>query len=71
MKPIVNADVEKYLLEVLPRRDKVLVEMEKLAKRNDIPIIGPAVGRLLYLLATPARRQNARARWWFSGLPSE
>jgi len=51
MKPIVNADVEKYLHAVLPRRDKVLVEMEKLAKRNDIPIIGPAVGRLLYLLA--------------------
>jgi caffeoyl-CoA O-methyltransferase len=51
MKPIVNTDVEKYLHAVLPRRDKVLVEMEKLAKRNDIPIIGPAVGRLLYLLA--------------------
>ncbi|MGA8100883.1 MAG: O-methyltransferase [Candidatus Acidiferrales bacterium] len=51
MKPIVNADVEKYLHAMLPRRDKVLMEMEKLAKRNDIPIIGPAVGRLLYLLA--------------------
>ena len=51
MKPIVNADVEKYLHAVLPRRDKVLEEMEKLAKRNDIPIIGPAVGRMLYLLA--------------------
>jgi predicted O-methyltransferase YrrM len=51
MKPIINPDVEKYLHAVLPRRDKVLVEMEKLAKRDDIPIIGPAVGRLLYLLA--------------------
>jgi predicted O-methyltransferase YrrM len=51
MKPIINTDVEKYLHTVLPHRDKVLVEMEKLAKRNDIPIIGPAVGRLLYLLA--------------------
>ena len=54
MKPIVNSDIEKYLYGVLPRRDSVLAEMEKLAKRDDIPIIGPAVGRLLYLLAKTA-----------------
>jgi len=47
---IVNSRVERYLYAILPRRDVVLTEMEQLAKRRDIPIIGPAVGRLLALL---------------------
>jgi len=29
----------------------VLAEMERYAKKRDIPIIGPAVGRMIYLLA--------------------
>ena len=48
--PITNARVEKYFYGLLPARDAVLREMEALARKNDIPIVGPAVGRLLALL---------------------
>ncbi len=43
--------VEEYIYGILPPRDSVLTEMERLAKQRDIPIIGPAVGRMIYLLA--------------------
>jgi len=48
---IMNPAVEKYIYGLLPARDAVLAEMERYAKRYDVPIIGPAVGRLLYLAA--------------------
>ena len=47
---ITNAAVEKYFYSLLPKRDAVLGEMERVARKNDIPIVGPAVGRLLALL---------------------
>mgnify|MGYP001571293007 CR=1 FL=1 len=47
---ITNAEVEKYFYGLLPKRDAVLHEMERLAKKKNIPIVGPAVGRLLALL---------------------
>src|SRR5713101_6908262 len=47
---LMDQAVEKYLYDVLPGRDAVLREMERLARRRHIPIIGPAVGRLLALL---------------------
>ncbi|MFZ0037656.1 MAG: O-methyltransferase [Candidatus Acidiferrales bacterium] len=55
---ILNAAVETYMNDLLPKRDAVLAEMEKLAKRRDIPIIGPACARILYMMAklTKARR---------------
>lgn len=51
MSGITDAAVEKYLYGLLPERDPVLVEMERAARRRDIPIVGPAVGRLLYQYA--------------------
>ncbi len=45
-----DSAVEKYLYNVLPARDAVLREMERFAERRRIPIIGPAVGRLLALV---------------------
>ncbi len=51
MNGITEKRVEKYIYSLLPRRDAVLTEMERFAARRDIPIIGPAVGRMLYLLA--------------------
>lgn len=51
MSGILDKQVEKYVDSLLPKRDAVLAEMEKYAKRRDIPIIGPACGRLLHLLA--------------------
>src|SRR5690348_12678226 len=49
---ITSEPVEKYLYSVLPARDEVLEEMEAQAIKRDIPIVGPAVGRVLYQLAT-------------------
>src|SRR5271154_5741265 len=51
MRSFIKGSVEKYLYDILPKRDPVLAEMERYAKKHDIPIIGPAVGRMLYLLA--------------------
>ncbi len=45
-----NTAVEENLYGLLPMRDAVLREMERLAKKKGIPIVGPAVGRLLALL---------------------
>jgi caffeoyl-CoA O-methyltransferase len=47
---ITNPQVEKYLYGILPKRDPVLAEMEAYAKKHDVPIVGPAVGRMLALL---------------------
>lgn len=47
MKPIVDRSVEKYFYGLLPKRDAVLTEMEAYARRHDVPIIGPAVARML------------------------
>src|SRR3954469_6666657 len=48
---ITHETVERYIYSMLPERDEVLHEMEDEAARRDIPIVGPAVGRLLYQLA--------------------
>jgi caffeoyl-CoA O-methyltransferase len=55
---IVTPKIEKYLSELLPKRDQILEEMEGLAKKTDFPIIGPLVGRLLAQLTilSKARR---------------
>ena len=51
MSEITGDKVEKYLYDILPERDAVLRDMEEQAKQRNIPIVGPAVGRLLYQLA--------------------
>lgn len=55
---IVEPKVEDYLYRILPRRARVLAEMEGYAKRHDVPIVGPLVGRFLFQQAqlTGARR---------------
>jgi predicted O-methyltransferase YrrM len=45
----VQDHVEEYLYELLPERDAVVGEMEAYAEANRVPIIGPAVARLLSL----------------------
>lgn len=51
MPDITYEAVENYLYAVLPPRGPVLAEMERQANERDIPIVGPAVGRLLYQYA--------------------
>ncbi len=43
--------VEDYLYSMLPPRDEVLTEIEAEAAKRKIPIVGPAVGRVLHQLA--------------------
>lgn len=45
----IQDDVEEYIYSLLPERDAVVCEMEAYAEENRIPIIGPAVARLLSL----------------------
>ena len=49
---ITSDPVDRYLYSMLPPRDEVLAEMEEEAIRHKIPIVGPAVARVLYQLAT-------------------
>ncbi|HTV64262.1 MAG TPA: O-methyltransferase [Bryocella sp.] len=51
MTSFTDQHVENYLYAMLPQRSAVLQEMERQAKQRDIPIIGPAVARLLYQYA--------------------
>ena len=55
---IVDPRIESYLQQVTPRRSDILREMESLAEGRSFPIVGPLVGRLLYVLArlTSARQ---------------
>jgi caffeoyl-CoA O-methyltransferase len=43
--------VEDYIYSLLPPRDEVLTQIEAEAAKRDVPIVGPAVGRVLYQLA--------------------
>jgi predicted O-methyltransferase YrrM len=41
-------NAQDYIQSLVPARDPVLQEMEEYARRNNFPIIGPAVGQLCY-----------------------
>ncbi len=53
-----HPNLEKYFRQFVPSRDALLLELEEEARREEIPIIGPVVGELLYILAriTQARQ---------------
>lgn len=42
---------EGYFKEFIPTRDNLLIELEEEARQKAIPIVGPVVGELLYILA--------------------
>jgi predicted O-methyltransferase YrrM len=50
----VSNEVDEYLYELLPERDTVTREMEEYAAAHDVPIVGPAVARLLAFLVQTA-----------------
>jgi len=58
MNGITHPDIEKYLYELLPPRDPLLVRLEQEAQERDIPIVGPLVGRLLALLVRLTRAKK-------------
>jgi len=43
--------VDDYIYSLLPKRDETLAEMEEYATQHDVPIVGPAVARVLQQLA--------------------
>jgi predicted O-methyltransferase YrrM len=45
----IQDDVDEYLYKLLPERDAVVTEIENYAAEHRIPIIGPAVARMLAL----------------------
>ena len=52
------ADLEAHFREFIPPRDEVLLKLEEEARQENIPIVGPVVGELLFILAraTQARQ---------------
>lgn len=42
---------DRYFRQLVPDRDPLLLELEEDAQRKSIPIVGPVVGELLYILA--------------------
>jgi len=55
---IVNPMVEKYMSQILRPRDKILQYLEKDARENSVPIIGPLCGNVLSLIATGCHAKN-------------
>lgn len=51
MTPLVPPQLDQYIRDLLPERPPVLAEMEDYAREHDVPIVGPAVGTLLEILA--------------------
>lgn len=51
MITLVPPALDAYIRELLPARHPVLAEMEAYAAEHDVPIVGPAVGTLLQILA--------------------
>lgn len=58
MDGILESKTERYVNSLLPGREAVLREMENYARRHDVPIVGPACGRLLYQLARMIRARR-------------
>ncbi len=50
MSGLVNSP-EAYFGQFIPPRSRLLAELEKEARQEKIPIVGPLVGELLYILA--------------------
>jgi predicted O-methyltransferase YrrM len=77
---IVTPAIEEYLRRVTPPSAGVLVEMERLAEERRFPIVGPLVGRVLFLLARAAGARTVfecgsgygySAVWFGSALPAD
>jgi predicted O-methyltransferase YrrM len=49
---------ENYFNELIPARDELLLELEAEAGRESIPIVGPVVGELLFILAGAMKAQS-------------
>ncbi len=80
MGEIVKEKIEQYLAGICQSRDKRLLEMEEIADKSKFPIIGPEVGRLLYILAKALKARRVlelgsgygySAYWFALALPQD
>jgi len=80
MLEIVHPLIESYLASLRTPRDDILIEMERIAEEEQFPIIGPDVGKLLYILTKfgGARRVlelgsgfGYSAYWFATALPDD
>lgn len=55
---ITSPSVEDYVYRMVRPRDDVLSRMERYAEEYEIPIVGPVVGQLLYLIARASRSRR-------------
>lgn len=71
--PIIDPTLQQYLEGLAYASEPVLDEMHALAKERDFPIVGPQVGRLLYVLAKTSGARRVfelgsgfgYSAWWF------
>ena len=77
---IVAQEIDRYLEGLYGSDDPVLREMEKLGEARDFPIVGPQVGRALFILARLAGAQRIfemgsgfgySAYWFAKALPPQ
>lgn len=70
---ILQNGLDEYLQNLIPKRDEILQQMEKIAEKNEFPIVGPQVGQVLmqYARLTKAQRifelgsgYGYSAMWW-------
>jgi caffeoyl-CoA O-methyltransferase len=52
------ADLEGHFRELVPGRDDLLLALEQEAREEGIPIVGPVVGHLLYLLVCAGKARS-------------
>jgi len=52
------ADLEDYFRNFVPHRDDLLLELEREAREENLPIVGPVVGELLYVLGRAVRARK-------------
>ncbi len=52
------ADPERYFRNFIPPRNELLLELERQAQEENVPIVGPVVGELLYILVRATNSQT-------------
>ena len=77
---IIAPGIEQYMEEFYLAKDPVREEMERLAETRHFPIVGPQVGRVLFMLAKAVRAQRIfemgsgfgySAYWFAKALPPD
>ena len=49
---------ENYFRKLVPPRDDLMIELESQAEKENIPIVGPVMGELLYILAAATKAER-------------